>query len=851
MLQKYSSLGMNILILVLVMGCNATRHLQKDEYLLKSAVTVKSDGKIRKNLLNNAITLKPNRRLLIPKTYLHLYNFGQTLQKDSSVVKRWMLTSSRVKDFYDRTNKWLTTGIGEEPVLINKQDIISDSLNLFNVYFSQGYFYPEIEYEIDTIHNWFEQQKANLTFEVQAQKPARIQQVKYILRDSKAQMDTASWAEFLAAYDTTSSLLQKKRLPPIYQHKLLEQERLRATAALKDAGYFTFTQSMISFLVDTTTSASTTQRAYNPLTVFVEVLELPPVYTIDHIQVNVRSSKDSPDLLDVFTQRYRADELSPQDRELYRLPQRKLADTVNITFVATHTVARELNYNFIARRIYLKEGEVFDQKKARLTQQRLLELGMFQIASINYNPQDSTGKLEVIVNLQTALRYQLKIGTETFTDFDFTTSSNLPVLGVSLGLSNKNAFKRSELLEFNIGGSLGLYASVEDENNFDNIFYEIGGNVKLNIPQFLLPIGQKRNLALEPLSPQTVLTGTISRESRREFRRLLTGLTLSYRWQHIRPNPEKIIASQLTPIGIDFIDIIIRNADFQQRVDTLPIAIQRDYQARFSSRTSYSFTYSNYGRSRAYPTNYFQVNAEVGGNLPYLLDRFVLNDSEPGDNQINDNLFYGQYVKGSFEYKRYIPLNRGTELVLRGLIGAAKAYRTTGEDTTGNIYRHVPFENRFFSGGANSMRGWRSNTLGPGTLRLPEFQNVFGIASASSLLAPGGEVILELNAELRFDVISYLELAIFTDAGNVWFNQEIDQGLDTRTDTDQSTLTIDNLQLGWDAGIGFRFDFSFLILRLDIGQQLYAPDKGWILQQFPRDLGAGRAQYNLGIGYPF
>jgi len=852
-LRKNEGLWGIIIAILLTTGCNATRHLERDEYLLKNKVSIKHDGDINQNLLNRAIQLKPNRRLLIPKTYLHLYNFGRSLEKDSSFAKNFLLKSDHINRFYQQTTNWLTTKIGADPVLVNLPDIRRDSLNLRNVCFSQGYFHPEITYEIDTINNWFEHQKAHVSFEVREALPAVIFDVNYTLRDTVHQYSDSLWKSFISAYDTTASLLRQKGKPPlVYQHKLLEQERLRATRALKNAGYFTFSQGMIQYLVDTTYRiAGPVAPRFQPLLVTIEFLEMPPKFRVGEIKVNIRSARDGTNMENIFTQTYRAENLTKADREYYELSQRKLADSVRMTFEATHTVAREINYNFIARRIYLKEGDLFNQDKARLTQQRLLELGMFQIASINYDANENTGILNMTINLQTALRYQLKVGTETFTDFDFTTSSNLPVLGVSLGISNKNAFKRSELLEFNFGGDIGLYASEEDRSNFQNVFYELGSSIKLNIPQFLLPIGQKRNLELERLSPQTIFTGTINQERRREFNRLVTGLDLSYRWQHIRPNRNKIISSVFTPLAVDFIDISIRSKDFQQRVDTLPLAIQRDYQARFSSRTSYTFTYSTYGRSRIFATNYYQLNAEIGGNLPYLLDRFIIRDSERGDNQIHDNLFYGQFIKGSFEYKRFIPLSSNSELILRGFIGAATAYRTTGGDTTGNVYLHVPYENRFFSGGANSMRGWRSNTLGPGIVRLPEFQNVFGIASASSLLAPGGELILEMNAEYRFDAISYLEMALFTDAGNVWFNEEISTHPENNGGDAGSQFSRDNLRLGWDAGIGFRFDFSFLVLRLDIAQQIYAPDKGWVVRSFPQDLGAGRTQYNLGIGYPF
>jgi outer membrane protein assembly factor BamA len=209
-------------------------------------------------------------------------------------------------------------------------------------------------------------------------------------------------------------------------------------------------------------------------------------------------------------------------------------------------------------------------------------------------------------------------------------------------------------------------------------------------------------------------------------------------------------------------------------------------------------------------------------------------DISTKDNLLFNQLYYGQYVKASVEGRYFIPLWPKGELVVRMLMGGALGYNQT---------KIVPPESRFFSGGTNSMRGWQSNTLGPGRLSLDSLDS--GVAN---LLAPGGEWILEMNAELRFDLLSYLELAFFTDLGNVWFNDnEV-----TRTEIGpEAVLSGPNFRLGWDAGVGFRFDFSFLILRVDLGQQIYAPDKGWVFRNITRKSGVRTTQLNLGLGYPF
>ena len=851
MLRKYVGLIGVVLLGLFGVGCDATRHLTGDQYLLKYPIQVKTTGKLKPEVLQSSISLKPNRRILLPKSYLHLHNFGRVLQKDSSQIKNKLLSYQPFNRFYTQSTQWLVNEIGEKPILITQDAIRQDSINLRNTAFANGYFSPDIQYSIDTIQTYWERQKANISFDVQENAPSMLAKVHYRIRDTSKKVSVQEWNEFLAAYDTSSSLLSLAQGPKIYRHKLFEQERVRANNALRNSGYFSFSQNLIEFFVDTAmVMKDSSWQGRKPLGVGVEFLEIPPKFKIGHLQVNIRGAKDPPNVLEAYPVVYRGATLSAEQRESLGIPKSKLSDSVKISFRCPTGLIDDINFNFLNRRIFVEEGKLFRQEQARLTQQRLLELSMVQLASINYQVREEDKELDVVIDIQTTLKYQLKVGAETFTDFDFRTSTNLPVIGASLGISNKNTFGHSELLEVNLGGNFGLYGSQEDESNFQNIFLELGGSIKLNLPRFLLPIGSRTNFALERFNPQTLIGLSLSQENRREFDRLVTGFDIAYRWHHIRPNPDKLITSTFTPLAVNFIDITVNSPEFQQQIDTLPPALRNDYQPRFSSRINYTFTHSTYGQRQRRVGNFFQGMLELGGNLPYLLDQYVLSDDQQGDNRFRNNLFYGQYFKGSFEYKRKVPLGPGRELVFRTFIGAAKAFNTN-EDTLQQVYLHVPYENRFFSGGANSMRGWRSNTLGPGRLSLTEFQNIQDTRSASSLLAPGGEIIFEANAEYRFDVYSYLEMALFTDVGNVWFNQEVQVAGDSPTNNPKSVLTKDNLVLGWDVGIGFRFDFSFLILRLDIGQQLFAPDIGWVLEQFPNDIGGARSQYNLGISYPF
>jgi len=123
-------------------------------------------------------------------------------------------------------------------------------------------------------------------------------------------------------------------------------------------------------------------------------------------------------------------------------------------------------------------------------------------------------------------------------------------------------------------------------------------------------------------------------------------------------------------------------------------------------------------------------------------------------------------------------------------------------------------------------------------------------ANLGNLLTIGGELVLEAKAEFRLNVYKYIELALFSDVGNVWFLPSSEVNF---VGTGEAKLTPSTLfQVGWDAGVGVRLDFDFFIFRVDVAQQLYAPDlQGFVVKSFPRDLGGNRYQINFGIGYPF
>ena len=145
----------------------------------------------------------------------------------------------------------------------------------------------------------------------------------------------------------------------------------------------------------------------------------------------------------------------------------------------------------------------------------------------------------------------------------------------------------------------------------------------------------------------------------------------------------------------------------------------------------------------------------------------------------------------------------------------------------------LPLEQAFFSGGANGIRGWRLRTLGPGNAAFTE---------GSSAITGVGDVRVDLQLEWRSTLNKDWQLAGFTDAGNVWLH-----GPDVPAETAWSWKTLEGW--GWSAGVGFRYDLDFFLLRMDGAVRLHDPSQ----PSGERWMGQGpvRGALHLGLGLPF
>ncbi|MFD0777954.1 BamA/TamA family outer membrane protein [Flavobacterium myungsuense] len=104
---------------------------------------------------------------------------------------------------------------------------------------------------------------------------------------------------------------------------------------------------------------------------------------------------------------------------------------------------------------------------------------------------------------------------------------------------------------------------------------------------------------------------------------------------------------------------------------------------------------------------------------------------------------------------------------------------------------------------------------------------------------------IAMSAEFRFNFFGQLNGALFVDAGNIW------NVLDNVTDEKAVFSGLNSLKdTAVGSGFGFRYDFNFFVVRLDLGFKTYIPSEESNKKWF-RDYNFSNSVLNIGINYPF
>ena len=461
----------------------------------------------------------------------------------------------------------------------------------------------------------------------------------------------------------------------------------------------------------------------------------------------------------------------------------------------------------------IRPGAMYDEREVNTTYSRLSALRLFSGVNVALNPRDS-GIVDCDISLTKSRTQGFKVNLEGSTN-----STGLIGISPQVSYYHKNIFHGGQWLNL---GFLGNFQFKYDDRSVKS--NEFGVSAGLSFPEFL---GLPNSIFHGPSVPRTEINASYNYQNRPEYTRNM--ISTSYGYSGSLRNGKFFY--QFYPIQAKIVRLTNLDPNFYTTLSGNPF--MRDaYQNHFdvgSGLVAYYTTSTALVPKETY--EYARLQLDASGNVLSLFNKAMKSD-EYGSRLIW-NTPYSQYIRTELTLGKTFVFgkNGGQALAIRLLGGVGYAY---GNSST------IPFEKQFYSGGANSMRGWQARSLGPGNSKA---DTTFVIPSQT------GDVKLEANLEYRFPMFWKLCGAVFTDVGNIWTLKETDGDDGSHTHFDLKNLAA---SLAADWGIGLRVDLNFLILRLDMGMKVYDPSLDTARWRSPSQwLKKDGYTLHFGVGYPF
>lgn len=477
--------------------------------------------------------------------------------------------------------------------------------------------------------------------------------------------------------------------------------------------------------------------------------------------------------------------------------------------IYTRYSVRNVNYSLdfpflrksaLRRASRIREGQRYAEWRVERTYARMNALPPVKYVDVNFTPVGDS-LLDCNISVSRGRLNSVSVEAEgTYSAGDW---------GIAAGVkySNKNIFHGAEVL------SVGARASYEWRTN--------GGRA--------IEARADANL----LFPSQVMVDISYNYQQRpeEYTRTIATAGLSYtiprkpggRWTH-----------KFNLVDINYIYLPWMSEQFKKEFIDRSSLLKASYEDHFIVDWSYTGSFSTFNSrfpNRSYVQLAFKV--ETAGNFLYGLSelfRFPKNDDGA---YVICKIPFAQYAKADFNFTYHGICAPKHKIVTHIGLGAVVPYLNSNT---------VPFEKRYFAGGANGIRGWQARTLGPGSFRASDNTVAYDLQV--------GDIHLDMNLEYRFKVLSFLELAAFTDAGNIWTVYNYDSQPDGVFRWDRFYK-----QIAWSYGAGLRFDLSILIFRVDFGVKLYDPSRleaGTAWRTAKNGLGwKDDMTFHFAIGYPF
>ena len=764
---------------LLCAACSSTRHVPAGAMLLDDVkIVVEDSSQVETTDLYNFLRQTPNHKVLgFAKLQLATYNLSG---RDST---KWY-------------NKWLRR-MGQPPVIYSDELTDASQRQLRQALVNKGYMDAQVE--VDTIPR-HDKKKIKVRYRLRPGMPHTISSIIYDIPDTA-----------MAGIVLRDSANFTLRPGDLLDRTELDTERALITERLRNRGYYAFTKEYITFIADTAAGSKDVD-----LTLTVQ----PP-------------RKLGSDVADSLAHH------SPYyiNKVIF------VTDDAGITSSGTHTIAASDTVVYkgvdviygkdhyilpstLVEKCFLVPGQLYRSFMVDRTYEQLAQLGIIKSINIQMVPQpelDGKQWLDAYIflsrNRKQGVSFEVE-GTNSEGDLGF---------GVGLTYQHRNLAHRSNLLTAkfranyeSLSGNLG--GLINDR------YTEFAGELGITFPKFMFPLlssGYKRRI-----KASTELALSFNYQERPEYTRIIAGAAWKYKWT-ARQGRERRTFDLL---DVSYVYLPESTIDFLNQVAPTNPLLRYSYEDHFIMRMGYTYRRTNKRiassslRKQPFQTNVYswRASGEVAGNLLYAISSLSHQQRKNGVYELF-GIQYSQYAKAEVDYTIAHNFTPRHSLAFHAGFGIGVPY--------GNS-RVLPFEKRFYAGGANGVRGWSVRTLGPGSY---DSRN-----SVTDFINQCGDIRLDLSLEYRMKLFWVFEGALFLDAGNIWTirNYENQPGGVFKFNSFAK-------QLAAAYGVGLRMDFNYFLLRLDLGFKAHNPalnQEPWpiIHPRWKRD-----TSLHFSVGYPF
>lgn len=765
-------------VVIILAGCSSTRHIPAGSYLLDRVSMEINDttGTVQESEMTNYLRQLPNHKILwTMKLQLGVYNMSG---RDST--KWW--------------NKWIRK-MGEAPVVYDNSLTLNSVEQLNKALVNKGFLNAKVT--ADTASTG--KKKMGVKYTLSPGTPHTIASIAY-----RFPGDT------LRGLVMTDSARFPVRVGDPLDRSRLELQREIITAGLRNKGYYGFSKDFITFEADTTEGSHDVD-----LTVIVN----PPyrnnpsgLSILTHTPYFIRSVKVIEGADGNFTG---------------KLDEIHTTDSFNYGGLEFYYNGRLfLRPAVVADNCFIRPGMEYNAHEVDKTYAALTRLEILKFSNIRFQPVaeiDGRQWLDAYILLTPGKSKSVALELEgTNSEGD---------LGVAAGLSfsHRNIFKGSETFTAKFRGA---YESISGNLSglIHNRYMEYSLDLGLSFPKFKFPF--LRESFKRKIMASTEVNLSMNYQERPEYTRIISTAGWSYKWTE----KNNTTRHTFTPIDINYVYLPESTNNFIDQIAPDNPLLRYSYEDHFIMRLGYSFYHTNKEPerpwSRSIQRNIYtlRVNTEIAGNLLFAISSIFSHRSNfHTDPYKIFGIRYSQYFKAEADYGLLHIFDHRQSIAFHAGFGIGVPYGNSSI---------LPFEKRFYGGGANGVRGWAVRTLGPGSYT--------GHNSVTDFINQCGDIRLELSAEYRAKLFWVVELGLFIDAGNIWTirNYETQPGGVFRFGEFYK-------QIAAAYGLGLRFDFKYFLLRFDLGMKAHNPAAGeqpWPLIH-PR-WGRDRT-FHFSIGYPF